>query len=345
MEFMSFYGTEMLLEIARFWAGIAEYNRSRERYEIRGVVGPDEFHTCYPDSDVQGLNNNAYTNVMAAWVLQTARAALDLQADDRRAELLETLGIGAGELERWNEISRRMFVPFHGDGIISQFEGWEDLEELDWEGLEERHGDIQRLDRILEAEGDDPNRYQAAKQADVLMLFFLFSAEELREIFARLDYDLDPEAIPRNVGYYLDRTSHGSTLSRVVHSWVLARSDRKGSWALFRDALASDVDDVQGGTTPEGIHMGAMGGTVDLVQRCYTGIEMRNDVLWLNPSLPDGVDRLSFSVRYRGHWLELHITHRELRVRFRKGRPTTAHVGLGDVIREMEQGQEVSFPL
>ena len=68
-------------------------------------------------------------------------------------------------------------VPFHGDRIISQFEGYADLEEFDWVGYTERYGDIQRLDRILEAEDDTPNRYQASKQADVLMLFYLLAKD------------------------------------------------------------------------------------------------------------------------------------------------------------------------
>jgi alpha,alpha-trehalase len=278
-------------------------------------------------------------------VLHTARCALELVAGDRRGELLQTLRISGEELRRWDEISRRLYVPFHQGGIISQFDGWDDLEELDWDGLRERHGDIQRLDRILEAEGDDPNRYKAAKQADVLMLFYLFSAEELTETLARLGYDFAPKLIPKNVQYYLARTSHGSTLSRVVHAWVSARTDRSRSWHIFQDALASDIDDVQGGTTPEGIHLGAMGGTVDLMQECYTGIAMRRDVLWFNPRLPDGLDGLRLTVRYRGHWLGLHITHETMTVVFEKGWSGPARIGFGDEVYEMEQGQEITFRL
>ena len=77
-----------------------------------------------------------------------------------------------------------MFVPFHAGGIISQFEGYDDLKELDWEDYHARYGDISRLDRILEAENDTTNRYKVSKQADVLMLFYLLSAEELAALFA-----------------------------------------------------------------------------------------------------------------------------------------------------------------
>lgn len=343
-DFLSAYGAEMLLEIARFWASAATYNPRRERYEIRGVVGPDEFHTRYPGTDGPGLNNNAYTNIMAVWVLRTARAALDELGECRRAELLESLEISPADLSHWDDVSRRMYVPFCGE-IICQFEGFERLEELDWDRLKREHGEISRLDRLLEAEGDDPNRYKAAKQADVLMLFYLFSAEELRELMDHMGYEFDPGWIPKNVDYYLSRTSHGSTLSRVVHAWVLARTDRRRSWHLFRDALASDIDDLQGGTTPEGIHMGAMAGTVDLVQRCYTGIEMRHGILWLSPMLPDGLEGLDFSLRYRGHRLSLHLDHERLSVKFEHGRSPSVNVGFRGAIHEIHQGQEMTFAL
>jgi trehalose/maltose hydrolase-like predicted phosphorylase len=343
VPFLSFYGAEMLLEIARFWASAATYSAHRERWEIRGIVGPDEFHTRYPGAAGAGLDNNAYTNVMAAWVLRTAAASLEVLPAPRRTELLELLGITEEDLARWKQMSQRMFVPFHGDRIISQFEGWDSLAELDWEGFRRNHGDLARLDRVLEALDDDVNRYKATKQADVLMLFFLFSAEELEELFQGLGYAFDKELIPRNVDYYVARTSHGSSLSRVVHSWVLARRDRKRSWQLFRNALASDIDDIQGGTTAEGIHMGAMGGTVDLMHRCYTGVEIRNEILWLNPRLPDGLTSLGLSVRYRGHWVRLRITHETMIVAFEVGGAPSARVGFKGEIYEMQQGQEISF--
>ncbi|MGA6924649.1 MAG: glycosyl hydrolase family 65 protein, partial [Desulfosarcina sp.] len=307
MEFLCFYGAEMVLEIARFWSSIATFNREKDRFVILKVMGPDEYHDAYPDADSPGLNNNAYTNVMAVWVLERALEILDNLPEDICGQLLEKLDLQPEERRRWQDITRKMFIPFHDDGIISQFEGYERLEEFDWDGYRGRYGDIQRLDRILENEDDTPNRYRLSKQADVLMLFYLFSAEELQEIFEKLGYRFDRETIPKNIDYYLRRTSHGSTLSRVVHSWVLARRNREQSWKLFNQALCSDLMDVQGGTTPEGIHLGAMAGTVDQVQRCYTGIVIRGDVLWLNPCLPEELACLCLQVRYRGYFLGIEL--------------------------------------
>lgn len=319
VEFLHFYGAELILEIARFWSSITSFNDERGRYEIRGVMGPDEFHDAYPDATAPGLNNNAYTNIMAVWVLCRALEVLDLLSDMHRAELTTRLGLSTEEIARWGDISRRMYVPFHDDGIISQFEGYDKLRELDWEAYRTQYGNIQRLDLILEGEGDSANRYKLSKQADVLMLFYLFSSEELGELFERLGYPFKYETIPRSIAYYAGRASHGSTLCRVVYAWVLARSDRPRAMDFFAEALQSDVSDIQQGTTAEGIHLGAMAGTVDLVQRVSTGIEVRGDVLRLNPELPREMERLDMRIRYRGHSLDLRLMRDSLSVRGRDG--------------------------
>jgi beta-phosphoglucomutase family hydrolase len=319
LEFLHSYGAELILDIACFWSSIATFDDERGRYEIRGVMGPDEFHEGYPDSATPGLDNNAYTNIMAVWVLCRALEVLDLLSAVRRAELTTRLGLPAEEIARWGDISRRMIVPFHDDGIISQFEGYEKLRELDWEAYRTRYGNVQRLDLILEGENDSANRYKLAKQADVLMLFYLFSAEELGELFERLGYPFESETIPRNISYYAGRSSHGSTLSRVVHAWVLARSDRPSSMKFFAQALQSDVSDIQEGTTAEGVHLGGMAGTVDLVQRVWTGIEVKGDVLRLHPELPQDIERLDMRIRYRGHSLDLRLTRDWLTIRGRDG--------------------------
>ncbi|MDD3846310.1 MAG: beta-phosphoglucomutase family hydrolase [Syntrophorhabdaceae bacterium] len=317
-EFLQFYGAELIIEIARFWSSMATFNEERARYELRGVVGPDEFHEGYPDSSTPGLNNNAYTNIMAAWVLRRALDVLDLIPDIRRTELVARLGVTAQDTALWDDVSRRMFVPFHEDGIISQFEGYESLAELDWDDYRKRYGNIQRLDLILEAENDSPNRYKVSKQADVLMLFYLFSADELRELFVHLGYSFKHETIPRNIEYYDSHSSHGSTLSRVVHAWVLARSDRARAMMYFAEALQSDVSDIQQGTTAEGVHLGAMAGTVDLIQRVLTGAEITGDVLRFSPQLPEKLERLDLSMRYRGHSLDLRLTRETFTVRGRE---------------------------
>ncbi len=314
LEFMAFQGTEMMVEIARFFAAITTYNLVEERFEILGVMGPDEYHDAYPGADKPGLNNNAYTNIMAVWCIQRAMDALKIVPPYRYKELWDRLMLEEGEVERWEVITKRMKIPFHDDGIISQFEGYGDLEEFDWEGYRAKYGDIQRLDRILNAEGDTPNRYKVSKQADVLMLFYLLSEEQIAELFESLGYEWSHEMMDHNIDYYMKRTSHGSTLSRVVHSWVLARRDRERSWEFFIEALKSDIEDIQGGTTSEGVHLGAMAGTVDLAQRCYTGIEPRGDTLWFDTALPPELKCIEMMLRYRGMWLRVEVTQEHVKI-------------------------------
>ncbi|MDZ7828544.1 MAG: glycosyl hydrolase family 65 protein [Halofilum sp. (in: g-proteobacteria)] len=208
-----------------------------------------------------------------------------------------------------------------------------------------KYGDIQRLDRILEAEGDSPNRYKVSKQADVLMLFYLFSVDELQMLLERLGYSFDRQAIPRTVRYYLDRTSHGSTLSAVIHAWVMARSDRARSWDCFREALDSDIADIQGGTTAEGIHLGAMAGTLDLLHRCYLGLEMRGNVLYLDPAMPEPVRRLKVRLRYRRHMLTVEVTGRELRVTSQPLVASPISVAYRGRLRELSPGMTHRFRL
>ena len=344
-DFLSSYGAEVIIEIARFWASLTTYDPGVDRYEILGVMGPDEYHDGYPGEEPQGLANNAYTNVMVAWLLARALESLDLLPELRRRELLEQLDVQPQERALWDSISRRLRIVFHEDGVISQFEGYERLEEFAWARYRRRYGDIARLDRILEAEGDTPNRYKLSKQADVLMLPYLFSSEELVAVFARLGYPLEQGTLQRTVDFYRRRTSHGSTLSRVVHSWVLARSDPALSWRLFMEALLSDVNDIQGGTTPEGVHMGVMAGTLDLVKRCFTGLGLRGDTLSLDPCLPRALGEVRYSILFRGQWVDVECTHELLRASTRRSGSASVTVDLRGRVTTLSPGQTAELPL
>lgn len=343
--FLRFSGAELLVEIARFWSSITTYDPGQGRYEIHGVMGPDEYHEGYPDSDEEGLRNNTYTNVMVVWVLQRALQALEELPPHYGRELVEELTIREDELERWRDITRKMKVVFHADGVLTQFEGYEQLPEFDWEGYRAKYGNIQRLDRLLEAEGDSTDRYKVSKQADVLMLLFLLSRHELRRLLADLGYEVSDEQLARTVDYYLERTSHGSTLSEVVSAWVLARYHPNAAWRCLLQALNSDVADVQGGTTAEGIHLGAMAGTVDLVLRCLTGLRARGQVLRFDPALPAQVEQLRFSVHYRGHRVEVAFAEDRLEVSSRPGPAAPITILVRDQTVELHPGARHVFSL
>lgn len=343
-EFLLEYGAEVMLEIARFWSSIAHFNPDRDRYEIHGVMGPDEFHERYPGADEAGLRNNAYTNVMVAWIADAAGKLLEVLPEPRRLTLWDRIQLTIEEVETWRRMSHKMFVPFHGDGIISQFEGYEDLQELDWEAYREKYGNIQRLDRILRSEGDDPNRYKVSKQADAVLLFFLFSVEELRQIFERLDYSFTPDMVHKNVAYYDRRTSHGSTLSFVTYAGILANLDPGSSWDRYMVALESDVCDVQCGTTKEGIHMGAMSGTLDLMQRAYLGSVIRDGTLYFSPKRIDKLDGLCLPMSFRGMRLAVTLQGSTMMVTALSDSVSrSVKVGVGKVVKEINAGESQTF--
>ena len=344
-RFLRTVGAELVLEIARYLSSIATYDAELDRYEILGVMGPDEYHDAYPDGDRPGLDNNTYTNVMTVWVLLRALEILDVLPLHYRQEVVEELRIGEDELHRWRDITAKMRVVFHGDGVLSQFEGYEQLPEFDWQGYRAKYGDIQRLDRLLEAEGDTANRYKVAKQADTLMLLFLLSGGELRDLLRGLGYDVSADQITRTVRYYLERTSHGSTLSGVVTAWVFARHDPELAWPFVLDALESDIADAQGGTTAEGIHLGAMAGTIDILQRGLSGMRPRGEVLRFDPALPTAVKRLGFSVHYRDHRIDVDVTHDSLRVSSRPGTGSPITILARAAEAELRPGEQLEFDL
>lgn len=183
------------------------FSADRERYEIRGVMGPDEYHDAYPGAEEPGLNNNAYTDLMAVWVLYRA---------------LEILVI--------------------------------------------------RLDRVLEAEGDSPNRYKASKQADVLMLFYLFSSEELSGLFERLGYPFRTRPSP---------TTSPTTAAQLARLHPEQARAFLGAGPIgpapFLEAVHRGPGERRLGRPgrhhPRGDPPGAGAGTVDLLQRAFTGLE------------------------------------------------------------------------
>jgi trehalose/maltose hydrolase-like predicted phosphorylase len=179
----------------------------------------------------------------------------------------------------------------------------------------------------------------------VLMLFYLLSAEELLGLLNGLGYRADPTVIPKAIEYYMPRTSHGSTLSAVVHAWVLARSDRHGAVEFFSAAMKSDLTDVQGGTTAEGIHLAAMTGSVDLLQRCFAGVETRQDTLWLNPLWPPHLGVLEFSIRYRGQPVTLQVSGRTVAVTTGTDIAAPIRLGYGGHTQELGPGQTVEFTI
>ena len=332
-EFLHSRGAEMLLEIARFWASIAGEDPRTGRFHIRGVMGPDEFHEKYPGAPDEegGINDNAYTNIMVVWVLEQALELLRTLPREVVSAVRRTIGLERGEEKRWQAICRRMYVPITEEGIISQYEGYMRLRELDFEQYRRKYGNIHRMDRLLKSEGDTPDKYKVAKQADTLMLFYLLPVDEVLRILSQLGYPVkDRRAfLQTNYEFHLKHTTHGSTLSKVAHAAVARdMSTPTETWKWFLEALKSDIYDTQGGTTIEGIHTAVMGGTIKIVTRVFAGVAIGPDGIDLKPSLPAHWKRLKFKLLIRGVWYHFDITPHDVSVQVDPGAgpPLTVNV-------------------
>lgn len=294
--FLGHEGGEMLVEIARFWTSLACEGASG-RYDIRGVVGPDEFHTCYPGADRPGVDNNAYTNVMAAWVLTRALELCE-RLDGAGDGAAVRFGVTDAERRRWEAVSRGLNLPFSADGVLLPHEGFDRLKPLDRERLARARPGL-RTDWALDDLRDDVNRYQVLKQPDTLMLFYLFDRDELRQLVGRMGYALAEADARHTLERQLAWTTHESSLSQIVCAGALARYDRSASWRLFQAALGVDLDQANSQETEQGPHLGAMAASLDLVQRIYLGLEL-GETLRTAPNPPAELAPIGFDITHRG---------------------------------------------
>ncbi|GLY60728.1 glycosyl hydrolase [Pectobacterium brasiliense] len=307
-EFMVSYGIEMLLEISRFWLSKSQWDETTQRYSISNVMGPDEFHEHTVGSETGGLKDNAYTNMMVSWLFS------------KLAELRQQFAPHTTDSVNknfWNEIEHvgKNLTLIIEDDIISQFDGYFSLKEIDWRHYRNKYKNIYRMDRILRAEGKSADHYKVAKQADSLMIFNNFPEDNVKEILKNMGYDLRKDYARRNLHYYLERTSHGSTLSRIVHAQLANDINfHELSWKLYREALSSDYQDIQSGTTAEGIHTGVMAATLNTTIITYAGVDIRHACLRIAPSLPKGWECLRFNLQHRGIQYYFDISHKKITI-------------------------------
>jgi kojibiose phosphorylase len=279
-DWMAAKGAELILDTARFWAARAEWNAEAGRYEYRDVIGPDEYH--------DHVDNNAYTNRMAQWNLQTALEVLDwLRAHhpQRAAELAVQLELTPQALDRWRHVIAHVHLPAGADGLLEQFDGYFQRKDVDLAALEPRTRSVQELFGIEGANGT-----QVIKQPDVLMLQFL-----LREHYS-------DAVVRRNYEYYTPRTDHtyGSSLGPAIQAIMacdVGRSDK--AYEHFIRAARADLRDVRG-NAGDGIHAASAGGTWQAVAFGFGGLRVTREGWRTQPCLPRHWRRLRFRFCYRG---------------------------------------------
>ena len=282
-DWMRRYGAEIILDTAAFWGSRVEWNSDRGRYEISDVIGPDEYH--------EHVDNNAFTNRMVRWHLETALEVLAWlrRTDPERAvALTEQLDLTPERLAHWNAVCEDIFVPHDPEtGLIEQFEGFFSLKEVDLVGYEPRTRSMQAL-----LGGEETNQSQVLKQADVLMLLYL-----LRDRF-------DRPTLQANWDYYAPRTdhTHGSSLAPAIHAIMVCELGRPDeAYEHFMRAALVDLENLRGNTA-DGIHAASAGGVWQAVVFGFGGVRLTDAGPVATPRLPAGWTRLKFRLQHRGHW-------------------------------------------
>ncbi|MDX2214197.1 MAG: beta-phosphoglucomutase [Oculatellaceae cyanobacterium bins.114] len=293
---MRAYGAEIILDTAVFWGSRAEWNPTHHRFEIRDVIGPDEYH--------EQVDNNAFTNRMVQWHLQIALETLEWlrQVDPTHATTLEQqLDLGSTRLAHWRNMIRHLWVPTDLiTGLIEQFEGFFAREDIDLMAYEPRTRSMQA---ILGIEG--AKEHQVLKQADVVMLLYM-----LRDgVFGDGAVHYDRQILQTNWDYYVPRTDHtyGSSLGPPVHA-VLACEMGKPDEAyehFMRSALV-DLADVRGNAA-EGIHAASTGGVWQAVVFGFGGVRLTQNGPVADPKLPPHWTRLQFKLVWRGQPYEFDL--------------------------------------
>jgi len=310
-------GTEMVLDICRFFSSMCKLDPETGRYSIDGVMGPNEFHE---GKEKGGVKDNAYTNIMFAWTLEKVEhlvAEAKISGSAELEEAYHNMGVTAEDLEKefdhWREIRQNLSLNINEEGVIANHSEWFNLMgpdevkglKVELDGQEQELFSIVyktgRSDRRIRAVGLDPDDYQIQKQADTLMAYYNLGPDEVKRVVRMMGYELPDDHLMKNLNHHLPRTSHGSTLSFIAHAMVLANAGRTAdSWEFFRKALISDLSDIQGGTTAEGIHLGVMGGCLKGVVTNFAGFNWHGGNISINPDLPDEWESLKFSVLVRG---------------------------------------------
>ena len=316
-DFVVEYGAEIAFEVAQFLVSHVYFKKDKGRYEFIRLLGPDEYH--------ENVDNNAFTNYQAQFVLEKAAIIYERMresAPDALAALFARLNLDETDVENWRDIAARVYLPRPDPEtrLIEQFDGYFDLEDARPDELRER---------LLHPEEywGWPNgvavETQVLKQADVLQLFAL--------------HDRFPvEVLRANYDYYEPRTEHGSSLSPSVHALVASKAGYpEAAYDYFKKGATIDLYNasnkvMSGGSFLGGIHTAACGGTWLMLIKGFAGFEIDDLGVSFQPALPKQWKSLTFKLVVWYHLLDVKITSERVAVTSDECNEKSIHVAVRD---------------
>lgn len=267
-DFMDQYGKPLLKETALFW--ISRGVEVNGRIEIHDVIGPDEY--------TEHVDNNAYTNYLAAY---NVRSALDQQVGDEKLQ------------QQFAHFLDKLYLPTINEvGLIPQDDTFLSKPVIDLSKYKEQAGNQLILTDYSRQEVIDQ---QILKQADLVMLFYL------------QPHLFDFETIKKNLYYYEDRTIHDSSLSKAIHAIVAARiNEAEWAYEMFQAACRIDLND-RPHTSDEGIHGAALGAVWLAAIFGFAGIT-KGEILEINPQLPKAWKKIKFHFYWKDETITIQMT-------------------------------------
>jgi alpha,alpha-trehalose phosphorylase len=321
-DFMFRYGAEVLVETARMWADLGFFSARRgDKFVINKVTGPDEYTTV--------VNNNLFTNLMAAENLRLAATYVDQlrsQSPPDYRRLVDRTGLATDELAAWRHAAEQIYIPY--DEVVGiHLQDDEFLDQAPWD-LAGTPPD--RFPLLLHHHPLVIYRHQVIKQTDVVLATVMlpdrFTADERRRIF----------------DFYDPLTTGDSSLSQCIQAIAAADAGHyRTAEDYLVDAGAVDVADTAGNLR-DGVHVASAGGVWMAVVYGLAGYRWRARIPEFSPVLAQRVRRLHIPLLLRGSQFEVDIEEDRITYSVRSGNPVTAsHYGHEFTA---SAGSPVSFP-
>ncbi|MEK3949341.1 glycoside hydrolase family 65 protein [Paenibacillus sp. FSL H7-0703] len=295
LTYLHDYGVDVLVEISRFWADRVHFSKSQQQYMIHGVTGPNEYEN--------NVNNNWYTNTLAAWVLKYTLSVLP-QISTEKAQ---RLAVTADELAHWQDIVTHMYYPYDEEReVFVQHDTFMDKDLQPVSALDPSNLPLNQKwswDKIL--------RSCFIKQADVLQGLYFFGDQ----------FTLEEKA--RNFAFYEPMTVHESSLSPSIHA-VLAAELKMEEKAveMYKRTARLDLDNYNN-DTEDGLHITSMTGSWLAIVQGFAGMRTYNETLSFSPFLPQDWTKYTFKINYRGRLLSILVQENEVIITLLDGEPLT----------------------
>ena len=294
-NFLNLYGAEILCETANFW--VSRVEECNGRLELRNIIGPDEYN--------EHIDNNAYTNYMAAYNVKLALKVSEEEADCSYIRKLQADGSLKEMQEKWQYFLEHIYLPKPDkDGIIPQDDEFLTKKEL--KNIEKYRNAPIKQSVLLDYSRDEVVDMQVLKQADLVMLFNLFP-----EFFPA-------DIVKKNVLFYEKRTLHDSSLSYCAHAQICAEiGEMEMAEKFFAQALETDLCDNPQDSV-DGIHAASLGGIWKCVIAGFAGVSCDAEGITFCPHIPEHWNSIKFSVFIHGRKLHCCIDKENIQLQFEK---------------------------